>query len=246
MKQEGAWHGEEQQMDKGSHLRHLAGDRIWKHQKIVLGETGGGRWEAAIPRLGWGALNETVLGQPLPGIWECLGAGQSESCLLGSGLGGCRNIPSHPVQRERVQKRAVPEFVPRGESDWSSESYNWDWGILGLCGQLLQGTGCRACSPPLPRYFPCFGVPGSALSWSGGADPRHVCNNPPERVSLPPPQPPRLSLSSAFAPPAAPGPSPRGSCLSPAPHRGRFPVGGFDSCPALCADVCWWHLPKEG
>ena len=54
-----------------------------------------------------GALNETILGQPLPGIWECLGAGQSETCLLGSGFGGCRNIPSHPVQRESLKKSST-------------------------------------------------------------------------------------------------------------------------------------------
>lgn len=73
--------------------------------------------------------------------------------------------------------------------------------------------------------------------------------HPPERVSAPPPQPPQLLLSGAFAPPATPGPSPQGSCLLPVPHRGRFPslpVGGFDSCLALCADMCWWQFPKRG
>lgn len=34
-----------------------------------------------------GALSGTSLGQPLPGIWEGLGAGQSETCLWEVGLG---------------------------------------------------------------------------------------------------------------------------------------------------------------
>lgn len=55
-----------------------------------------------------GALNETVWGQA-PLAWDL---GVLESCLLGSGFGRCRNIPSHPVQGESLKKRAVLEIVP--------------------------------------------------------------------------------------------------------------------------------------
>lgn len=55
-----------------------------------------------------GALNETVWGQA-PLAWDL---GVLESCLLGIGFGGCRNIPSHPVQGESLKKRAVLEIVP--------------------------------------------------------------------------------------------------------------------------------------
>lgn len=71
-----------------------------------------------------GALNEIILGN------LCLGSGSTWELvrvrpdIFGGGLGGCRNIPSHPVQQESLKKE---EFVPRGGGSMSSESHNWDW-----------------------------------------------------------------------------------------------------------------------
>lgn len=52
-----------------------------------------------------GALDETVLGQPSPGIaWEMV---RVRPASWKVDLGGCRNILSHPVQRESLKKSST-------------------------------------------------------------------------------------------------------------------------------------------
>lgn len=120
-------------------------------------------------------------------------------------------------------------------------------GPLGLCGPLPQGTECRVCSPPLPQHLPCFGVPGSDLGWSRAMV--HVQQPSQEGLGASSPAPSALAELSLCSPLPRLAPLPRGSCLLPATHGGHFPslpVGGFDSFLALCADMCWWQLPKRG
>lgn len=86
-----------------------------------------------------GALNEIILRQPLPG--GVLGSWSEGDLPF---WGGCRNIPSHPVEQENLKNE---EFVPRGGGSKFSESL-MGLGTLGLCGLLTQGSECSVLPNP--------------------------------------------------------------------------------------------------
>lgn len=138
------------------------------HQRWGLGEIRGGRRLFPIRR-GLGVKHQGASLAPRQGS---PGGGGREPRRLGSILGGCRNIPVHPVPRETSKEKEGREKKKRQE--WSLSLGEGATGLTGArwgTGGLWAGVGgCRrdeaqGVLPSPSQHQPCFGVMGCDPKW---------------------------------------------------------------------------------